>query len=128
MTDQNPSPILHFLIADDHTPTRASLRQMVATHPGWQVIAEAGDGVEALALTTARRPNVVLMDVVMPEMNGFQATQRIKTLTPETKVILFSAHPNRGFRQHSREVGADFFLQKEELTTQALEKIVAEIF
>lgn len=103
------------------------LREMVAAHPGWQVVGEAGDGLEATRLAAECAPDIVLMDVVMPEMNGIQATRRIKATAPETRVILFSGYANHGFRQGSREAGADFFIQKEDLTAQALGEIVIEI-
>jgi len=63
----------------------------------------------------------------MPRMNGLQATRQIKAAVPESKVILFSAYANRGFQPGSKEAGADYFIQKEKLTTQELDKIVTKI-
>ncbi len=118
---------LRFLLVDDHTPSRLALREVVAAHPGWQVIGDAEDGATAVSLAATHNPDIVLMDIAMPRMNGLQATRQIKTAAPETRVILFSAYANRGFRSGSAQVGADYFIQKEELTAQSLDEIVTRI-
>ena len=118
---------LTFLLVDDNTPSRLALREVVAAHPGWQVIADAGDGLAAVSLAATHNPDIVLMDIAMPRMNGLQATRQIKTAAPETRVILFSAYANRGFQTGSAEAGADFFIQKEKLTPQTLDEIVTRI-
>ncbi len=118
---------LRILIVDDHAPSRVVLREMIATQPDWQVVGEAANGIEALFSVIADRPDVVLMDVAMPKMNGLRATRKIKTIFPATKVILFSAYSDRGYRHGSKEAGADFFIQKEELTAHALGKVMTQV-
>lgn len=103
------------------------LRGIVTAHPGWQVIGDAEDGLTAVSLAIAHCPDVVIMDISMPRMNGLQATRQIKAALPESKIILFSAYTNHGFRTGSKEAGADFFIQKEKLTTQILDKIMAQL-
>jgi DNA-binding NarL/FixJ family response regulator len=100
---------------------------MIATQPGWQVIGEAANGIEALFSVIANRPDVILMDVAMPKMNGLRATRKIKTIFPAAKVILFSAYADRGYKHGSKEAGADFFVQKEELTAHALRNIIDQV-
>ena len=115
---------LTFLVVDDYGAFRRILRQMVESHPHWSVLAEARDGQEAVQLAMACCPQVVLMDVVMPVMNGIEATRRIKQSLPETRVIMFSAHHEEEFQRKSLQAGADYFLWKEELDEACLERIV----
>ena len=118
---------LRFLIVDDHAPARIALREMVAAQPGWHVIDEATNGLEAISSAITNRPDVVLMDVAMPKLNGLQTARKIKANFPQVKIILFSAYADRGYSHGSKEAGADFFVQKEELTAQALCKIVTQV-
>lgn len=118
---------LRFLIVDDHAPSRSILREMVLAHTDWVIIGDAGDGLAAVSLAAAHHPDVILMDVAMPHLNGIQAARQIKAAAPEARIILFSAYSNQGFRLASQEAGADYFIQKERLTTQVLEEIVPQI-
>lgn len=118
---------LRFLIVDDHPSSRLILREMVTTHPQWRVVADAYDGAMAVTLAAQHHPDVILMDVAMPGMNGLKATYQIKTTWPETRIILFSAYNNKGFRLASQNAGADYFIEKEKLTAQVLSDLVAQI-
>jgi DNA-binding NarL/FixJ family response regulator len=122
-----PENELKFLIVDDHAPSRTMLREMVMAHPGWRVIADADNGQTAVSLATAHRPDIVLMDIAMPRLNGLHAARQIKAITPGSRIVLFSAYTNQGFRRASQEAGADFFILKEKLTALILEQIVPEI-
>ncbi|MEW5985228.1 MAG: response regulator transcription factor [Chloroflexota bacterium] len=118
---------LRFLIVDDHAPSRSILREMVATHDNWLVVGDADNGQAAVSLAATHHPDVILMDIAMPHLNGIQAARQIKAATPESRIILFSAYSNQGFRLASQEAGADFFIQKEKLTAQVLQEIVPQI-
>ncbi|MCA9976677.1 MAG: response regulator transcription factor, partial [Anaerolineales bacterium] len=115
---------LRFLIVDDYQLAREALREMVTAHPDWQVVHLAENGQEAIESVALHKPDIVLMDVAMPKMNGLEATYRIKTLFPTILIILFSAYADDGFRQGSIDVGADFFIQKEKLTADVLKEIM----
>ena len=83
------------VIADDHELTRESIRTMlesVESEPHFRILAEAKDGQEVIELCRLQRPDLVLMDVGMPKVNGFEATQTIKAELPTTKVLMVSAH------------------------------------
>src|SRR5262249_56230382 len=80
------------LLADDHALMRAGIRSLLGTLRGVEVVAEAGDGHEALRLVETLRPRVVLMDIAMPGLNGLEATARIARDHPETRVIILSMH------------------------------------
>jgi DNA-binding NarL/FixJ family response regulator len=110
-----------FLIVDDNRTFRRALRRMVESHPQWFVVAEACDGREAVQLAQLHSPDVVLIDIVMPVMNGVEATKRIKQYASATRVIAFSAYHEEEFRVQGIQAGADYFVWKEELDGTSLE-------
>lgn len=126
MTPSN-APTLTFLIVDDHAPFRATLKGMVVMHPGWLVAGEAGNGREAVRLAQLHRPDVVLMDIAMPEVNGIQATRQMRALMLEMVIILITAYHNQGFLQSSHAVGTDLCVRKEELTAGVLSQLVRDV-
>ena len=109
------------LIADDLPQTRDGLRALLATFPEIKVVAEAADGREAVQLVEALQPDVVLMDVHMPGMDGLDATQIIKTSWPETKVIVMTIHA--GYQTEALAAGADAFFIKGSSTEELLKAI-----
>lgn len=117
-----------FLIAEDFVPFRAALREMVTCHTGWRVLAEVGDGAAAVDVCRAQPPDVVLMDFLMPVMNGLQAARRIKALLPRTPIILFSSHMSETLRRAARGGAADFFIAKDELNAQTLGSLLLPLF
>ena len=94
------------LVVDDQRAFRSLARMMLETDGGFQVVAEAADGDEAVELVEEVKPDVVLMDVNMPRMNGLEATRRILARHPETKVVLMSISSDGELLRASREVGA----------------------
>ncbi len=117
-----------FLLADDNVAYRQILHQMIEARPDWKIIAEAGDGAEAVRLAAECAPEVALMDVVMPVMDGIEATRRIKTAAPRTRVIVFSGYPDEEFRRASLRAGADYYLRKENLDAESLTHLIATLF
>jgi NarL family two-component system response regulator LiaR len=82
---------IRVLIADDHAVVRQGLRTFLEVQDGIEVVGEAGDGQEALAMIEALSPDVVVMDLLMPRLSGIEATQRIRELRPSTKVIVLTS-------------------------------------
>jgi DNA-binding NarL/FixJ family response regulator len=119
--------LLEFVIADDAQSYRRILRQIILSRPEWLVVGEAADGVEALRLVAAHHPDIVLLEVNMPELNGIEATRRIKQLAPETHVLVFSSYDEEEFRRESLLAGADYFLRKEELDADKLSNVLAHL-
>jgi DNA-binding NarL/FixJ family response regulator len=110
MQDRGREQSVRVLIVDDQRPTRQGLRALLSLSPQVEVIGEAMDGQESVALVSEHHPDVVLMDVRMPVMDGLEATRRIKSQWPEIKVIALSMYPMYQAQAHA--VGADIFLLK----------------
>jgi signal transduction histidine kinase len=100
------------LLVDDHAPIRASLRQLLELRPGYHVVGEGANGQEAVAAVDAHRPDVVLMDVNMPVMNGVEATRSIKERHPDVKVLALTAFGDMSLVSASIKAGASGYLLK----------------
>ena len=100
------------IIADDHDLVREAMRSLLDSQPDLRLIDEAKDGQEAIELTRLQRPDLVLMDVRMPKMNGFEATQTIKEELPTTKVLIMSAYEDSVFVSDAVRAGADGYVLK----------------
>jgi len=105
------------LIVDDNAQLRALMREFVAVASDLRVVGEAADGAEAMRLVQTLRPAIVLLDLVMPEVNGLEVLQWIKAERPETKVIIVTVHDEDAYRQAAEASGADAFLLKKTLGT-----------
>jgi DNA-binding NarL/FixJ family response regulator len=99
------------LIADDDPLVREALRELLDGY-GFEIVGEAGDGSEAVRLADERAPEVVLMDVRMPGMDGIQATGEIRRRHPEIQVVMLSAYDEEGFEREAEEIGALCYLIK----------------
>ena len=114
------------IIVEDHTIVREGLRYIINSVPGYQVVAEAGDGFAALDLVKKEKPDLALMDLAMPKMNGFEATREIKALNPGTKVLILTVHGDEEHVMEAFDAGADGYVlknaPKEELM-QALKSV-----
>lgn len=104
---------IKILLAEDHTIVREGLRKMLELETDLDVVGEAQDGRTAVALTTKLSPDVVLMDIAMPRLNGLEATRQILKELPETKVVILSAHSDDAYVKSAVESGAVGFLLKQ---------------
>jgi DNA-binding NarL/FixJ family response regulator len=102
--------VVDILVVDDEARARRALRALLATYPAVSVVAEAGNGADAIACAEATRPSVVLMDVHMPVMDGLEATRQIKRDHPEIAVLLITI--DSAAEVAARAAGADDFLLK----------------
>jgi DNA-binding NarL/FixJ family response regulator len=118
---------INVILADDHTLVRAGIRALLEKLPGVKVTGEAGDGREVLNLVKAQRPDVVLMDIAMPGLNGLEAAERIARDFPKVRVIMLSMHNNEEYVLRAIKSGASGYLLKKAATAEletALHRVV----
>ena len=107
------SDVVRIVIADDHPVVRSGIRGMLASDPEFEVVGEAGDGAEAVALALRERPDVVLMDLRMPELDGASATAEIKARHPETHVLVLTTYDTDADIVRAIDAGAIGYLLKD---------------
>ena len=116
------------LIVDDHEVVREGLRLALLRSTHIRVVGEAPDGETAVALVERRRPDVVIMDLRMPQMDGIEATEEIIRRVPDARVLVFTAYSERALLQRGLESGARGYVLKEaphEILLRAIEKVAA---
>src|SRR5918998_4126744 len=122
-TSSSASSPARIIIADDHELVREAMRSMLNSEPDLQIIDEAKDGQEAIELTRLQRPDLVIMDVRMPKVNGLEATQTIKEELPTTKVLIWSAYEDPVLVSDAVRAGADGYVLKLSPIQEQLEAI-----
>lgn len=119
---------LRLLLADDHTLVRAGLRALLDGIDGVTVVAEANNGEQAVALAVQHRPDIVLLDITMPGLNGLQAAERILRELPDTRVLILSMHAGEEYVAQALKLGVSGYLLKDAATLDlqaALEAVSA---
>ena len=111
------------LIVDDHAIVRMGVRTLLAANPKWKVCGEAANGEQALREIAKLAPDVVILDLSLPGMNGFEVAKEIRRLAPSTKIVFFTIHD---VPATAREVGADGFVLKSS-GVEALEKTLETV-
>ena len=115
------------LLADDHKLMRAGLRLIVDQHPDFTVVGEADDGREAVSLAETLRPDVIVMDIGMPRLNGIEAAAQITGAHPEIAVIMLSMHSDEGYILRAFKAGARAYLLKDSAEADLSRAITAVI-
>jgi DNA-binding NarL/FixJ family response regulator len=109
--------MIRILLADDHDLMREGIRSMLESHSNFEVCAEAKDGIEAAEKAIEYRPDVVILDVTMPKMNGLEASRRITKQLPETQVLIFTIHDSEDMVRETLDAGAHGYVLKSEAPT-----------
>ena len=118
---------VRILLADDHTIVRQGLAKLLEGEPGFQVVGEAENGREAIAKVEALRPEVVIMDIAMPMLNGIEATRQIKKIRPQTRVIILSMHCHDRYIKELFSLGASGYLLKDSTGSDIVKAIQAAL-
>jgi DNA-binding NarL/FixJ family response regulator len=117
--------MLRIMVVDDHDLVRRGLRSMLEVQPGWTVCGEATTGREAVDLAQQLQPNVVVIDVHMPNMDGLQATREILAANPQTEVLILTLDETREIVQAAREVGARGIVMKSDAALDLVAAVAA---
>jgi two-component system, NarL family, response regulator NreC len=104
---------IRILLADDHAVVRQGFKMILAEQPDMEIVGEAGNGREALALAESLKPDIVVMDVAMPELNGIEATRRMGESVPHARVVALSMHKDSVYVREILRAGARGYLLKE---------------
>jgi DNA-binding NarL/FixJ family response regulator len=116
---------LRILLADDHTVVRQGLRKVLEARPEWQVVAEAGDGREAVRQAEELKPDVAIVDVAMPLLNGIEAVRQITRKVPGTRLLVLSMHADEAYVTQMLRAGAAGYLLKDSADVDLLHAVEA---
>jgi two-component system response regulator NreC len=123
----SPQPVpnrrLRILVADDHPVIRKSVRQILVSHPRFEVCGEAHDGAAAIDEAHRLKPDVIVMNITMPVLNGIDAAREIKASLPELAIVILSTHADKQFIEQAKKSGARAYVAK----TKAAEALVKAI-
>src|SRR5678815_256856 len=117
--------VVRILLADDHTVMRAGLRLLLERHENFEVIGEAADGREAVEIASRQKPDVVVMDVAMPHLNGVEAARQILSRNPEIAIVMLSMHSDESYVLRSLKAGARAYLLKDSAEADLIAAIQA---
>jgi DNA-binding NarL/FixJ family response regulator len=119
---------IRILLADDHEVVRRGLRQLLEQHPGWEICGEAVTGRQAVDMAAELMPNVVVLDLTLPELNGLEATRQIRKAQPSTEVLIFTMHESEELIREVLAAGARGYVLKSDaaaLIASAVETLAA---
>lgn len=117
--------MIRVLIADDHALVRESVRAILANEEDIEVVATAGDGAEAVEMSASHHPDVVVMDISMPKMDGIHATELIRSKELKTRIVILSMHVNAALVQQALRMGAGAYVLKRRATDELPQAIRA---
>ena len=116
---------LRILVADDHPMILRMVKQILEAEPHLRVVGEAIDGPQAVAQAEALRPDVIVLNVNMPRMSGFEVARLIRTRHPNSAIVILSSHKNGQFIAEARNVGARAYVQKSDAAEELVRAVVA---
>jgi DNA-binding NarL/FixJ family response regulator len=116
---------LRILLGDDHVLVRQGIRKILEDRPDWEVVAEASDGREAVRQSETMHPQVAVLDIGMPLLNGIEATRQIVRRSPQVHVLILSMHANEGYIIQALKAGATGYLLKDSLDTDLIRGVAA---
>ena len=116
---------IRILLADDHTLVRQGLRKLIEARPEWEVVAEAGNGRDAVRSALDLKPHVAIIDIAMPLLNGIEATRQIVRRAPEVRVLVLSMYADEDYVTQVMQAGATGYLLKDSADTDLTQAVIA---
>ena len=116
---------LRILLADDHKVVRQGTRALLSAIPEWEIVGEADNGRDAVSLTAELKPDIVILDISMPELNGLDATRQIKKKSPETEVLIFTGQETEELVHDVFDSGARSYIMKTDAADHLIEALKA---
>jgi len=116
---------MRILLADDHTLVRQGLRRILEEQPDWQVVAETGNGRDAVRLAAELHPDVVVLDIGMPQLNGIEAARQVSRRLPSARVLILSMHADEVHIRKAVEAGASGYLVKDSADSELVKAVTA---
>jgi DNA-binding NarL/FixJ family response regulator len=116
---------VRILLADDHSVVRHGLKHLLESRKGWKVVAEAADGRSAVAKAEIEQPDVAILDIGMPELNGVEALRQIRSVSPGTGILVLSAHRSEALARQILEAGGHGYLVKDDADDELLDAVEA---
>jgi two-component system response regulator NreC len=116
-------PQIRIVLADDHTIIRSGLRLLLEQQADFKVVAEASDGRQAVAAVSEQHPDVAVLDIGMPQLNGIEATSQIASNEPNTKVVILSMHADEGYVLRALKAGARAYILKNSADTDLIRAV-----
>src|SRR5579864_168546 len=118
---------VRILLADDFAPWRSQVRSFLQRETEWEIVFEACDGLEAVQKTVELRPDVVLLDISMPGLNGIEAASRIRQLSPDSRIIILTQNADDDLRTAALQAGALAYVLKAEMTPELIPAVQAAL-
>jgi len=116
---------MRILVADDQEPVRKRVIATLTAHPGFEVVAEASTGLEAVLKSKKTKPDLLILDITMPEMNGLDAARNIHSFLPESPIIILSVHKGHQLMEEARKIGVKGYVIKGEAVQKLIQAIEA---
>jgi len=123
MSATKADPKIRILLADDHQVLRSGLRALLNMEPDFDVVGEASNGVEAVKLAETLRPDIIVMDVSMPEMDGLKAAEEIQSLGLQAKIVILTVHADEQYLFQTLKAGASGFVHKSSADSELIDAI-----
>ena len=118
-------PTIRILDADDYPTILEKVKRILKAHRGFEVVGEARDGKHAVSLAESLKPDVIVINVTMPKMSGFEAARRIRV--PDSAIVILSTHKDQQFIEEARKVGANGYVEKSDADEQLIRAIESTV-